>query len=123
MKNFLHIYSILTQNNLVISNTLVYTTRTCLKKQTMNSTIQNLSSQPFVYSRYQFVNESPMVAIPILIILVIAAILGSFGNILILIAIFTTKNLQRLECIFMANLATSDIYVTLLADPLSIVGK
>jgi hypothetical protein len=64
-----------------------------------------------------------MVAIPILIILVIAAILGSFGNILILIAIFTTKNLQRLECIFMANLATSDIYVTLFADPLSIVGK
>jgi hypothetical protein len=38
-----------------------------------------------------------MVAIPILIILVIAEIMGSFGNILILIAIFTTKNLQRLE--------------------------
>jgi uncharacterized protein with PQ loop repeat len=64
-----------------------------------------------------------MVAIPILIILVIAAILGSFGNILILIAIFKTKNLQRLECIFMANLAISDMYVTLFADPLSIVGR
>jgi uncharacterized protein with PQ loop repeat len=64
-----------------------------------------------------------MVAIPILIILVIAAILGSFGNILILITIFKTKNLQRLECIFMANLAISDMYVTLFADPLSIVGR
>ena len=113
----------MTQSNLAIYNTGIYCKDVFKNKQTMNSTIQNLSSQPFVYSRYQFVNESPMVAIPILIILVIAAILGSFGNIFILIAIFTTKNLQRLECIFMANLATSDIYVTLFADPLSIVGK
>ena len=93
----------MTQNNLAIYNTGIYRKDVFEEKQ-MNSTIQNLSSQPFVYSRYQFVNESRIVAIPILIILVIAVILGSFGNILILITIFTTKNLQRLECCWLLYL-------------------
>lgn len=81
------------------------------------------SPSELIFGRYEFVDESPAVAIPILMIIVFASFIGTFGNILILITIITTKNLQRLECIFMANLAFSDIYVTLLADPLSIVGK
>lgn len=81
------------------------------------------SSPPeLIFGRYEFVDESPAVAIPILMILVFASFIGTFGNILILITIIATKNLQRLECIFMANLAFSDMYVTLIADPLSIVG-
>ncbi|CAG2214981.1 unnamed protein product [Mytilus edulis] len=80
------------------------------------------SSPPeLIFGRYEFVDESPAVAIPILMILVFASFIGTFGNILILITIIATKNLQRLECIFMANLAFSDMYVTLIADPLSIV--
>ncbi|XP_063428055.1 melatonin receptor type 1B-A-like [Mytilus trossulus] len=81
------------------------------------------SPSELIFGRYGFVDESPAVAIPILMILVFASLIGTFGNILILITIITTKNLQRLECIFMANLAFSDMYVTLLADPLSIVAK
>lgn len=89
----------------------------------MNATIPNLTISVQTFGRFQFVDETPGVAIPILIILVIASVLGTFGNILILITIYTTKNLHRLECIFIANLAISDMYVTVFADPLSIVGK
>lgn len=89
----------------------------------MNSTLGNLTDSDDSFDRYQFVNEAPGVAIPILITLVLAALFGTFGNVLILITIFTTEKLHRLECIFMANLAISDMYVTTIADPLSIVGK
>lgn len=75
------------------------------------------------FERYQFVLQSPGTAIPSLVMLVFAALAGTFGNILILITLFTTKNLHKFECIFMANLAISDMYVTLFADPFSIVAK
>lgn len=31
--------------------------------------------------------------------------------------------MNSLECIFIGNLALSDLYVTIVADPMSIVGK
>ncbi|CAC5384942.1 ADRA2A [Mytilus coruscus] len=89
----------------------------------MNSTLGNLTNSYNTFGRYQFLNETPGVAIPVLITLILAALFGTFGNVLILITIFTTEKLHRLECIFMANLAISDMYVTTLADPLSIVAK
>lgn len=89
----------------------------------MNSALGNLTNSYNTFGRYQFLNETPGVAIPVLITLILAALFGTFGNVLILITIFTTEKLHRLECIFMANLAISDMYVTTLADPLSIVAK
>lgn len=76
-----------------------------------------------VLARHQFISELPGIAIPSLIVLVFGAVVGTFGNILTMITIYTSRNLQRLECIFMANLAFSDLYITAFADPMSIVGE
>jgi len=75
------------------------------------------------FGRHQFATESPGVAIPCLIILFIAAIVGTFGNILIIVSILTQRKLRNKESIFIMNLAMSDMYVTLIADPMSIVGE
>lgn len=87
----------------------------------------NVSSESIdsghTFSRLEFVTDTPGVAIPIIIVLVLASIIGTFGNILILVSIFKTQNLHRVECVFIASLALSDMYVTTLADPMSIVGK
>ncbi|XP_056016843.1 uncharacterized protein LOC125675697 [Ostrea edulis] len=76
-----------------------------------------------VFDRYQFVTESPGVAISLIIILLLAGLIGTFGNVLILLAICVMKNMKSLESIFIANLAISDIYVTIVADTMSIVAK
>jgi hypothetical protein len=48
---------------------------------------------------------------------------GTFGNIMILIVVSKTKELRQTQSIFIINLAISDMYVTLIADPMSIVGE
>ena len=75
------------------------------------------------FNRHEFVKTRPGLAVPCLIILVIASIVGTFGNILTLAVICTKSKLRNTESIFIVNLAISDLYVTLLADPMSIVGK
>ncbi|KAK3096688.1 hypothetical protein FSP39_002375, partial [Pinctada imbricata] len=76
-----------------------------------------------VFGRHQFLIETPAIAVPGLVILVLASVVGTFGNLLILFSLCTTKSLQTIEAIFIANLALSDMYVTVLADPMSIVAK
>lgn len=76
-----------------------------------------------LFDRYEFVTESPGVAISLIVILLLAGLVGTGGNILILLALCVTKNMKSLESIFIANLAISDMYVTLVADGMSIVAK
>jgi hypothetical protein len=76
-----------------------------------------------IFDRYQFVTESPGVAISLIIILLLAGLIGTCGNVLILLALCVIRNMKSLESIFIANLAISDTYVTLVADTMSIVGK
>lgn len=80
-------------------------------------------SDPGLFDRYQFLTESPGVAISVIVILLLAGLVGTCGNILILLALCVMKNMKSLESIFIANLAISDMYVTLVADGMSIVGK
>ena len=75
-----------------------------------------------MFDRYEFVSESPAVGVLVLVVLVIAALIGAFGNILILVALCRSK-MKSLEYIFIGNLAISDLYVTMVADPMSIVGE
>lgn len=75
------------------------------------------------FGRHEFVTETPGVAIPVVVVLVLASIIGTTGNILTLLVFATRKNLRRVENIFMINLVFSDLYVTLVADPMSIVAK
>ena len=75
-----------------------------------------------VFGRFQFINESPAVGSCLLVVLILASISGAVGNLLILVALFKSKKMNSLECIFIGNLALSDLYVTLVADPMSLVG-
>lgn len=92
----------------------------------MNETVANFTpTSPGgarVFDRYEFVSESPAVGVLVLVVLVIAALMGAFGNILILVALCRSK-MKSLEYIFIGNLAISDLYVTMVADPMSIVGE
>ncbi|XP_061193535.1 melatonin receptor type 1B-A-like [Saccostrea echinata] len=93
----------------------------------MNISAVNLTSPDFsdlgLFDRYQFVTESPGVAISLIVILLLAGLVGTCGNILILLALCVTKKMKSLESIFIANLAISDMYVTLVADTMSVVAK
>ena len=87
---------------------------------TLNVTSRDIT---MYYEPYEFLALQPALSILLITTLVIASIVGSSGNIFILIAIATQRDLHTVESIFIANLACSDLYVTLIADPLSIVGK
>ena len=76
-----------------------------------------------VFGRFQFVQESPGVAIGSIFVLTMASIIGNFGNILILVAVFTTLKTKSLEFIFVGNLAVSDSFVTLVVNPINILGR
>jgi hypothetical protein len=93
-----------------------------------NMNISNHSITPNVtdtklYDRYQFVTESPEVAIPLIIILLLEGLLGTFGNAVILIALYMIKDLKKMDSIFIANMAISDMYVAIVIDTMSIVGR
>ncbi|XP_060589642.1 melatonin receptor type 1B-B-like [Ruditapes philippinarum] len=75
------------------------------------------------YERHQFIITEPWLAIPCIIILLIASVAGTFGNMLTLVVIATKSRQRNAESIFIANLAISDLYVTILAQPMSIVAK
>nr|KAG5701883.1 hypothetical protein BaRGS_014948 [Batillaria attramentaria] len=100
----------------------------------MTSTIQSLTSTsspteaqgvtdgPFRYAPLEFLGTLPGLSVVLIVVLVLAALVGTFGNLLILVAVATNKELQNVESVFVVNLACCDLYVTLIADPLSIVG-
>ena len=75
------------------------------------------------FGKHEFIRTKPWTAIPVIVILSVASFVGTAGNILTLLAIASNKKLRNAEMIFIVNLAISDLYVTAIADPLSIVGK
>ena len=75
-----------------------------------------------VFGRFQFVQESPGVAITSILVLTMASIIGNFGNILILVAVFKTLKTKSLKFIFVGNLAVSDSFVTSVVTPINILG-
>ncbi|XP_052090330.1 melatonin receptor type 1B-A-like [Mytilus californianus] len=85
---------------------------------------KNATSKDCLYfRRFEFIQESPGFAILSILLLVIASLVGTFGNFLILIVVSKAKELRQVQSVFMVNLAISDLYVTMIADPMSIVGK
>ncbi|XP_046568437.1 melatonin receptor type 1B-B-like [Haliotis rubra] len=75
------------------------------------------------FGRHEFLTIQPEIAIPILFILGLATVAGTLGNGLILVSVATRKSLHNVESIFIVNLACSDLYVTAIADPMSIIAK
>ena len=101
------------------------TSATLLKDECVNVTTaeSNPSIEISAFGKHEFIQTKPGIAIPVIIILSVASFVGTSGNVLTLLAVASSKNLRNVETIFIVNLAISDLYVTSIADPLSIVGK
>jgi len=63
------------------------------------------------FARYVFVTDSPWLGIPCICILCLAAVVGTLGNLMILIVIAFNET-KSVESFLMANLALSDLYIT-----------
>lgn len=90
--------------------------------------MNNRSGSPLLaeentFGRFQFVWEALGIALTSVLILAIAALVGTFGNLLILVSVCHTIKRKSLEFIFVGNLAVSDLFVTLIVDPINILGK
>ena len=76
-----------------------------------------------VFARHEFLQSKPWAAFPTIVILSLASFVGTMGNVLTLLAIALNKSVRNVESVFIVNLALSDLYVTTVADPMSITGK
>ena len=83
----------------------------------------DMRQQHFVFAKYEFLQTNPWLAFPVVLVLFAASLVGTSGNILILLSVLIYKKVRTVESTFIVNLALSDMFVTLIADPFSIVGK
>ncbi|KAH3819150.1 hypothetical protein DPMN_120883 [Dreissena polymorpha] len=70
-----------------------------------------------------YVTENPFLGITYVIILGVTSVVGTFGNGLILYVVSVKKIIGKVESIFILNLAVSDIFVTAVANVISLLGK
>lgn len=75
------------------------------------------------YWRQGFLESAPAFAYPCVIVLGITAAMGTFGNFITILVICRDKMLHTPDSVFIANLAFSDMFVTSVAIPFSIIGK
>ncbi|WAR07886.1 OPSD2-like protein [Mya arenaria] len=75
------------------------------------------------YGRHEVLQTRPELSVPCIIVLGLASIVGTLGNLLILFVIATKRKLRNVESIFIVNLAISDLFVTVVADPMSLIAK
>ena len=94
-----------------------------------SSAVAAIGNSPFgfdetgIFSKHEFVQSKPWAAFPVLVFLVLASFVGTVGNVLTLLAITRNKSVRNVESMFIVNLAISDLYVTTVADPTSIIGE
>ena len=62
-------------------------------------------------------------AIVYVVLMVTALVIGTAGNLLILVASACLKSLRKTGYIFIVNLAAADLCVAGIADPMCVVGK
>lgn len=73
--------------------------------------------------KYDFISTNLWTTYPSILILGAATIVGTAGNVLTLLAIATFRKNRNKQNVFLFNLAVSDLFVTMVADPMSILGK
>ncbi|XP_064621102.1 melatonin receptor type 1B-B-like [Lineus longissimus] len=69
-----------------------------------------------------FLQNNLVTSIPYLVVIVLATLLGTIGNILVIGAVLSNKVLRTEGNCFILNLAIADISVSCFVDPMSIVG-
>jgi hypothetical protein len=84
-------------------------------------TIKIYKNKSLLTNNAHRIYDAPGIALSCIVLLMLASDVGTFGNIMILIVVSKTKELRQTQSIFIINLAISDMYVTLIADPMSIV--
>ena len=75
------------------------------------------------YGKHGFISVYPWTASLSILIICLASLLGTGGNLLTILAIALNKRIRNVESMFFFNLALSDLYVTAVADPMNVVGK
>lgn len=75
------------------------------------------------YDPHEFVSERTAIALPVILLLSIASVIGTLGNLLILTVVFMKRSWHHVEMTFIGNLAIADLYVTVVADPMSLLGR
>lgn len=85
--------------------------------------INGSSEGVVVYGRHEFIQTRTWLAAPVVSIICLASLIGTAGNALILTVICSNKLGRNVTTMFIMNLAISDLYVTLVADPMSIIGR
>ena len=93
----------------------------CVNHTTIDSQLD--PDNPDVFGKHEFLNSKPWTAWPTIVVLSVASFVGTSGNVLTLLAIAMNKSVRNIESMFIVNLAISDLYVTTVADPMSIIGK
>ena len=83
----------------------------------------NGSQGVVIYGRHEFLKTRTLLATPLIVIIVADSVVGSVGNALILTVICSNKLGRNVTTIFIMNLAISDMFVTLIVNPMSLVGK
>lgn len=76
-----------------------------------------------VLSWFEFIVEFLVVGFCLFVVLILVLFIGVFGNLFILVVFCKLKKMNLLECIFIGNLVLLDLYVIIVVDLMSFVGK
>lgn len=68
-------------------------------------------------------DTNPTLAVVYIVIVGIALLVGTIGNVLIIIIFTVMRRINKSGKEFMVNLAIADLCVTAIADPLCILGE
>ena len=83
----------------------------------------NGSQGVVIYGRHEFLKTRTLLATPLIVIIAAASVVGTVGNALVLTVICSNKLGRNVTTTFIMNLAMSDMFVTLIVNPMSLVGK
>lgn len=90
-----------------------------LNKRSINES----SGGVVIYARHEFLKTRTALAVPVVVILLIASVVGTLGNVLTLAVICSNRLGRNVTTTFIMNLAMSDLFVTLIVDPMSLLGR
>lgn len=82
----------------------------------LSLTASNSTDQPFVYSVFQSIFFKLCVSV----LLTFISVFTLFGNLLIVVAVITTKTLHTVTNSFIVSLAVADMLVPVFIEPMSI---
>lgn len=94
-----------------------------LQSNSSNNTPKGFNNDTAMMMRTEpLLDTNPTLAIVYIVIVGIALLVGTIGNVLIIIIFTVMRRINKSGKEFMVNLAIADLCVTAIADPLCILG-